>query len=144
MEADLLNGRTRVYCSAFERNPVNYREACLELARLFDRFDLEKRCVAASRAPAKEKLIGLTHQFSSPERKVILFIRSDGNTRPLWKGISDKAISKCAYTDQSFYLPQEVDIGTQDSPYLYPLINTGVRILRVRDNEEVPDYYIHM
>lgn len=144
VEADLLNGRTRVYCSAFERTPVNYREACLEMARLFERFDLEKRCVEASRAPAKEKLIGLTHQFSSPERKVILFIRSDGNTRPLWKGISDKAINKYAYTDQSFYIPQEVDIGMQDSPYLYPLINTGVRILRVRDNEEVPDYYIHM
>ena len=142
VETDLLNGKTKVYCSAFERSPVNYREACLEMARLFEQLNLDERCRDASRAPAKEKLIGLTHQFFSPERKVILFICSNNNTKTLWKGISDTAISNYTHTNGSFYIPQKVDVGTRDNPYLYPLINTGVRILRVRDNEEVPDYYI--
>ena len=142
VETDLLNGKTKVYCSAFERSPVNYREACLEMARLFEQLNLDERCRDASRAPAKEKLIGLAHQFSSPERKVILFIRSNSYTRALWTGISDTAISNYTHTNGSFYIPQKVDVGTQDSPCLYPLINTGVRVLRVRDNEEVPDYYI--
>ena len=142
VETDLLNGKTKVYCSAFERSPVNYREACLEMAQLFEQLNLDKRCRDASRSPAKEKLIGLTHQFSSPEQKVILFIRSNDYTRALWKGISDTAVSNYTHTNGSFYMPREVDVGTRDNSCPYPLINTGVRILRVRDNKEVPDYYI--
>lgn len=136
---NIPEGKTRVHCDAFPRRTVSYREACLEMAKLFWESDLEQRCISASRAPAKQKLIALKNQYDTKENGVLLVVQSDGNTRAVWSGISDKEIGRYALTQP--YCPTEINVGMPQSPYLMSLMDSGIRIIRVRNNEEVPDYY---
>ena len=142
ISVDLLTGKTRVHCDAFAKRTVSYREACLELAQLFWENDLEQRCVEASRAPAKQKLIELKNQYYENDTPVLVVIQADGNTRAVWGGISDKEISEYALTDA--YCPAQINVGMPKSPYALALADSGVRIIRIRSNQEVPDYFTEL
>lgn len=139
---DVLEGKTRVHCDAFSNRTVSYREACLEMAKLFWAQDLEDRCVDASRTPAKQKLIELKNRYYMKDNKVLFLIQSDGNTRALWGGISDKEIGRYTMTDE--YCPAQINVGMPKNPYPLTLENSGVRIVRIRCNQEVPDYYTEL
>ena len=136
---NLLEGKTQVHCDAFSNRTVSYREACLEMAKLFWENDLEQRCVDASRAPAKQKLIELKNRYYTKENSVLFVIQSDGNTRAVWSGISDKEIGGYSVTDEC--CPTQVNVGMPKSPYPLSLTDSGVRIIRIRSNQEVPDYF---
>lgn len=136
---NIPDGKTRVYCDAFSKRGVSYREACLEMAKLFWDSNLEQRCVEASRVPAKQKLIELRNHFYSKEDGVLLVVQSDGTTRAVWSGISDKEIG--CYDVIESYCPTEINVGMPKSPYQMSLLDSGVRIIRIRSNQEVPDYY---
>lgn len=139
VSVDLAVGRTRVYCDAFEGGSVNYREACFELANLYFKTNLEDLCKNASFSPAKQKLIELKNRYQDDTKKSVLFIVADGNTRWLWEGISDKCIN--SYTSETQYVPTEINVGTKTSAYNMSLKGSGIRIIRIRGNYEVPDYY---
>ena len=139
VDVDLLNGKTRVQCTAFDNYSVSYREACLEMAKLFWKNDLEELCVDAYRAPAKQKLIELRNKHTDPEDKVIFMANADGNSRYLWGGMSDKSIGD--YEMLGEYIPEQIDVGAQKNPFYMQLANSGVRIARIRCNTEVPDYF---
>lgn len=139
---DVLSGKTSVHCDAFSNRDVSYRDACLEMAQLFWKSDLEQRCVDASRSPAKQKLIECKNRFYDMDHQVLLFVQSDGNTRSLWSGISDKEIGN--YTPIDSYCPAEINVGMPKNPYPLSLTNTGVRVIRIRSNQEVPDYYTEL
>lgn len=136
---DLSTGKTRVQCAAFEENNVSYRKACLEMAKLFWNENFEQLCVNASFSPAKQKLIEMKNHFDSESQGAVLLVASDGNTRPLWGGISDKAINE--YIGTNDYMPEEIDVGSKKAKYSISLSGTGVRVFRIRNNAEVPDYY---
>lgn len=139
---DLTEGKTRVHCDAFSNRTVSYREACIEMAQLFWKSDLEQRCVDASRTPAKQKLIELKNRYDTLENGVLVFVQSDGNTRAVWGGISDKEIGGYAMIGE--YCPSLINVGTPQSPYLLSLADSGVRIIRIRSNQEVPDYFTEL
>lgn len=139
VDVDLLNGKTRVQCSAFDNYSVSYREACLEMAKLFWKNDLEQLCVDAYRTPAKQKLIELRNKHTSPDDRVIFMANADGNSRPLWGGMSDKSIGD--YKMLGEYIPEQIDVGAQNNPFYMQLADSGVRIARIRCNAEVPDYF---
>ncbi len=136
---DLLSGKTSVYCDAFEKRTVSYREACLEMAQLFWRNDMEERCAKASRSPAKHRLIALKNQYYGQDKGVLLTVQVDGNMRAVWSGISNKEIGQ--YTVTEPYCPEQIDTGMPRNPYPLSLTGTGIRIMRIRSNQEVPDYY---
>lgn len=73
---------------------------------------------------------------------MLLVVQSDGNTRAVWSGISDKEIGR--YDIMEPYCPSEISVGTPQSPYMMSLIDSGVRIVRIRSNQEVPDYYTEL
>lgn len=139
---DLKSGKTQVHCDAFSNRTVSYREACFEMAQLFWKSDLEQCCVEASRAPAKQKLIELKNCHYTSQDCVLVLVQSDGNTRALWGGISDKEIG--GYTMEDEYCPAQINVGTPQSPYLLSLVDSGVRIIRIRSNQEVPDYFTEL
>ena len=139
---DLLKGKTQVHCDAFSSRTVSYREACLEMAQLFWKSDLEQRCVEASRAPAKQKLIELKNRYYTNQDSVLVFVQSDGNMRAVWGGISDKEIGGYAMADA--YCPAQINVGLPKSPYMLALAGSGVRIIRIRSNQEVPDYFTEL
>lgn len=66
-------------------------------------------------------------------------IQSDGNTRAVWSGISDKEIGGYSVTEE--YCPAQINVGMPKNPYLLSLADSGVRIIRIRSNQEVPDYF---
>lgn len=136
---DFLNGKVRVHCDVFPNKVVSYREACLEMAQLFWKSDLEQRCVDASRSPAKQKLIELKNRYYASDDGVLLIVQSDGNTRALWSGISDKEVG--GYTVTKNYCPTQINAGMPQNPYPISLAGSGVRIIRIRSNQEVPDYH---
>ena len=129
----------RVQCDAFSRREVSYRDACLEMSELFWRDDLERRCVDASRSPAKQKLMALKNMYPTPDGGVLFVVASDGDSRALWSGISDKELSTYAMAED--YRPEEINAGMQKVPFPVSLRDTGVRIIRIRYNQEVPDYF---
>lgn len=139
---DVLEGKTRVQCDAFSRRMVSYREACLEMAGLFWKNDLEQCCVNASRSPAKQKLIELKSRYYKKQDSVLLVIQSDGDTRYVWGGISDKEIGEYAMADR--YCPEQINAGESKNPYMISLADSGIRIMRIRSNQEVPDYYTEL
>ncbi|MEG2686712.1 MAG: DUF3962 domain-containing protein [Christensenellaceae bacterium] len=139
VSVDVLEGKTRVYCDAFPNRIVSYREACLEMAQLFWKGDLEQLSINASRSPAKQKLIELKNHYYKKENSVLLVVQSDGNTRALWGGISDEEIGGYELTDR--YCPIKINVGMPKNPYLISLKDSGIRIVRIRSNQEVPDYY---
>lgn len=136
---DIAARKVRVQCDAFSRREVSYREACLEMAELFWKNDLERRCVDTSRSPVKQKLIELKNMYPTPDRGVLFTVVSDGDSRALWSGISDKELSAYAMTED--YQPEMINAGMQKAPFPVSLRDTGVRIIRIRYNQEVPDYY---
>lgn len=136
---NILEGKTRVYCDAFQERTVSYRQACLALAQLFWQCDLEQRCVDASRSPAKQRLIALKNQYSTKENSVLLVVEADGNSRELWSGISDKEIEQYSLVGE--YSPSQINVGMPKNPLMFSLQNSGVRIIRMRCNQEVPDYF---
>lgn len=139
VSVDLLTGKTQVHCDAFSNRTVSYREACLEMAKLFWESDLEQRCVDASRTPAKQKLLELKNRYYTKEDKVVFVVQSDGNTRAVWSGISDKEIGGYSVTGE--YRPTQINVGMPKNPYPLSLTDSGVRIIRIRSNQEVPDYF---
>lgn len=136
ISVDLLNGKTRVQCAAFGGSEISYRQACIKMAELYWKDNLEDLCKQASFSPVKQKMIELKNKHE--EDSVILMVHSDGNTRPLWRGIADKVIGD--YTADVKYCPSSIDVGDK-SPYEMSLLGTGIRILRIRTSGEVPDYY---
>lgn len=136
---DIPEGKTRVHCDAFSNRTVSYRKACFEMAQLFWNNNLEQQCVDASRSPAKQKLLELKNHYYEKENSVLFVIQSDGNTRALWNGISDKEIG--GYTMAKEYCPIQINVGMPQNSYLMSLEDSGVRIIRIRSNQEVPDYY---
>ena len=108
------------------------------MARLFWQPDLEQRCVEASRSPAKRLLIALKNRFQEPRDSVVLLVQADGTTRSLWGGISDKEVGRYDRSEES--CPTQINVGSPQAEYRYPLVGSGVRIIRIRCNQEVPDY----
>ena len=73
---------------------------------------------------------------------MLVLVQSDGGTRVVWGGISDKEIG--GYDRAEAYYPTQVNVGTPHSPYLLSLADSGVRIVRIRSNQEVPDYFTEL
>jgi len=139
VSVNLSEGKTRVYCDAFEGGVANYRGACIELAKLYFKTNLEDLCKNASFSPAKQKIIELRNRYQDDTKRAVLFIVADGNTRALWDGISDKNINN--YDCDVPYVPDEINVGTKSSGYNMSIKGSGIRIIRIRGNSEVPDYY---
>lgn len=137
VELDYISGRIYVECDAFEQVRVPYREAAFELARLSLDTDFEKKCDEASRGVMKQKMIMWKNVYRN--NNLLVLIEANGNTRAICNGITDGQIQKYTYPEQ--YCPEEIEVGTKENSYKLNLNDSGVRLIRIRRNGEVPDYY---
>ena len=140
VEMDYVSGKVFVECDAFEQTRVPYREAAFELARLSLDRNFEKKCENAARRTWKQKMIMWKNLYR--DRNLLVLIEANGNTRPVCNGITDGQIQKYTYLES--YRPEELDIGAKDSRYLLNLNDSRVRLIRIRRNGEVPDYYTEL
>lgn len=126
----------------FGPRKLSYREALIELSKLY--FDplFDRTIKGLSAAPMERKLTQLRSLFRSPsadEDAVLVLLRHSKAVYDLWSGITNSAISQ--YPEAALYVPERIKSGGRNEEKTLSLLNSGVRIIRFRDNAEVPDYY---
>lgn len=119
--------------------PTNYYQACLALSKLSMSRDCDKLCLESTKRYIEQKVKGLENYYRYQD--AILVVSGDGFVRSeLWPGISNKKIS--AYSFISDYRPVNIDIGNKKCSVQFNLNNSKLRIVRIRDNDEIPNYYL--
>ena len=134
---DYKKGSVTVECDALSRINIPYREAGIELAKLSLDEDFSEKCNNASRNMFKQKMKKWKSLYKNKDALVL--IESNGNTRAICPEISDSSISKYEYN--KLYCPKEINIGTKENSYMESFENSKLRLLRIRCNGEVPDYF---
>lgn len=130
------SGKVSVMCDLFSERILPYHKALLKLSELSRNSDFVDRCNKTAYGSIKQNLLGFNNLYR--DKGALLFVQASGNTRPLWNGISDSSIGEYEFSED--YIPSEIDIGKKGSEY--PIgINKGLRIIRIRLGDEVPDYY---
>lgn len=137
VEVNYKEGRVYVECDAFENKRVLYYQAAFELAKLFDSKNVKSRCEKAKENIIRQKFKRWESGYKAED--ILFLIESDNNTRSICNGISDISISKYDY--EAPYCPKEIDIGVKNDSDKIKLLGSKLRILRIRSNGEVPDYF---
>lgn len=119
--------------------PVPYYKACLELCKLSMARDCDAICNEAVRRYIEQKMKGLENVYR--DKDAIVIVSGDGFVRnELWPGISNKKIATYSFSKK--YCPETIDIGNRNGSVLLNLSHSKLRVVRIRANDEVPDYYL--
>lgn len=137
---DFLEGRTRVYCEEFSRSTVNLFQANFEIYRLVD--ESVDRLFNISGEPVAQLIADLLDQDDLKETGAILLAETSWSTKECWAGLNNKSLSKYEYVED--YIPKSLPLEKKGSgrEIRKSLIGSGLRVFRVRVNDEVPDYYL--
>ena len=118
--------------------PTGYYQACIEFCKLSMNRDCEKLCLDASKRYIEQKIKGLENYYRYQD--AIVIVSGDGFVRSeMWPGISNKKIS--TYSFMSDYRPNNIDIGSKICSVSFNLNNSKLRVVRIRYNDEIPNYY---
>ncbi len=140
---NVKKGIITVDCDLFEKRHLSYPDALIELSKVSREKDFVQKCNDAARGGFRTKLLGLRSLYR--EEPALLLVQANGITRLQWYGLTDKKISE--YDNKERYVPEKIEIGTKTLSDMKSFCETGVRIIRVRDNistHEVPDYYTEL
>lgn len=119
--------------------PLTYYKACLELCKFSMTRDCEKVCNEAIRRYIEQKLKGLENLYR--DKDAIVIVSGDGFVRnELWPGISNKKIETYSFSKK--YCPESIDIGNRAISVALNLSKSKLRVVRIRENDEIPDYYL--
>lgn len=144
LETNFINGTVTVDCPVLSKRNLSYRQVAFEFTKISMNPKFEKISIDRTRGFLKQKLEELKRKHSEKEPLLIL-IEADGNTRGLWKGITNQSIYN--YELEEKYIPKEINVSTkidsneENIKDNITLIGTGIRIVRIRKNSEVPDYF---
>ena len=130
------SGKVSVMCDIFSERVLPYHKALLKLSELSRHCEFVEKCNRTAFGSIKQNLLGFNNLYR--DKGALLLVQASGNTRPLWNGISDSAIGDYSFIED--YIPNEIDIGRKGAEYPVK-INNGLRIMRIRLGDEVPDYY---
>lgn len=119
--------------------PLPYYRACLELCNFSMTRDCDAACNDAVKRYVEQKIKGYENFYR--ENDAIILVSGDGIVRnDLWPGISNKKIATYSFYKQ--YCPDLIDVGSRNMSVLLNLNNSKLRVVRIRGNDEVPDYYL--
>lgn len=137
VETDYVTGQIRVDCGLFSRPNLLYWEACLEFQKIPGNKNAKDDSKKAAYSSIKSKMLELINTHKKP---IVVLVKSDGVSRQIWKFISDSELNKAEregkYTLKSIWF----DNSESENNILLDSRENGIRIIRVRANEEVPDY----
>lgn len=139
LKYDIADGLIMVECPILNNGlPVTYYEACLQFAKLSMDREFADKCNDSLRRYAELKLKALENYYRYND--AIIIVSGDGFMRnELWTGISNKKISEYM-TDPKY--AECIDIGNTSLSVPFNFSNSKLRIVRIRYNDEVPDYYM--
>ena len=119
--------------------PISYYRACIELCKFSMARDCDTVCNEAVRRYIEQKMKGLENLYR--DKDAIVIVSGDGFVRnELWPGISNKKIA--TYSFSKTYCPSSIDVGNKNMSVPLNLSNSKLRVIRIRDNGEIPDYYL--
>lgn len=119
--------------------PVPYYKACLELCNLSMSRDCDTLCNESTRRYVEQRMKGLENIYR--DRDAIVIVSGDGFVRSeLWPGISNKKIATYSFIAKN--CPDSIDVGNKNMSVLLNLNNSKLRVVRIRANDEIPDYYL--
>ncbi len=136
-----ITGRTiKVECPLIKQGvPISYYEACLELVKLSMARDIDKESNKILGRYTEMKLKGIENYYR--EKDVIVLVSGEGFVRnELWPGISNKRIESYTFNE---YGAEKIDIGNARLSVMFDFKKSKVRIVRIRANDEVPDYFLN-
>ena len=135
---DVVGGSIKVQCPVIEQgSSIPYYEACLKLVKRSLEPDFERACTSALKRFAEMKLKALENYYR--EKDAIVLVSGDGFVRSdLWPGISNKRIEGYSFGGHGV---DKLDIGSSKESKMFDFGRSKLRIVRIRANEEVPDYY---
>ena len=136
---DVVSGSIKIECPIIRLGaPVSYYEACLELVRLSMENDFERMCGDGVRRFTEMKLKALENYYR--DKDAIVLVSGDGFMRnELWPGISNKRIEGYSFNENG---TDRIDIGSSKLSIMFDFGRSKLRIVRMRFNDEVPDYYL--
>jgi hypothetical protein len=114
-----------------------YWHACLEFQKIQGKKGVKAESKKARHFTIKSKLLVLINTRTMP---LLVLVKSDGTSRKVWKFISETELSKADRSgnyslNKIWFDPIEPDKGISLCAR-----DNGIRIIRERENEEVPDY----
>lgn len=139
LKYDVNDGLITVECPIVNNGlPVTYYDACLQFVRLSMDREFADKCQDSLRRYAELKLKALENYYRYND--AILLASGEGFVRnELWPGISNKKIAEYI-TDPKY--ANSIDIGNKLMSVPYSFRKSKLRIIRLRYNDEVPDYYM--
>ncbi len=132
IKVDFKKGEVYLESSIFGK--LLYREALIELIKLSYSKEIIKKVEENSSKILEKKLKNLNILYEN--RKIIFLVESFKNTNEVFSGITNLKIAKYKYLDK--YIPEEIILNEENKKI--NLANTSIRIIRIKQNEEVPDY----
>lgn len=133
-------GKLFVDSDLLPQRHMSYPEALIAFSKLSREADFVPKCVDAARGGFRTKLLSLQRLYR--DSPALIFTQSNGITRQLWHGLTDKKISEYEWHEQ--FVPKKIEVGKKDFSDMTSFCGTGIRIMRIRENHsthEVPDYY---
>lgn len=132
-----VKGEVWVECEYLLDRRMRYWEACLEFQKVSGSTEMRNLQKKDACATIKRKMLELHHNQKAP---LLLMLQSDGVSRPIWKMISDSELSKAKRNDRYTLDKLWFDSAEANDGFKLDGRENGLRFIRVRGNEEVPDY----
>ncbi|AOT71827.1 hypothetical protein Gferi_21195 [Geosporobacter ferrireducens] len=137
VKTDFEKGQIRVDCGFFTRPNLLYWEACLEFQKMPGKKEAKDDIKKAMFSSIKSKMLELINTHKKP---ILVLIKSDGTSRQIWKFVSDTELSKVERLNKYTLKRLCFDNLDSNNDVFLDRKENGIRIIRVRNNEEVPDY----
>ena len=133
------DGLITVECPALNNGlPMTYYNACLQFVKLSMDRECTKKCDEAVKRYVEIKLKALENYYR--RKDAIVIVSGDSYLRnELWPGISNKKISGYKQDAKN---ADCIDIGSKYLSVPFNFHNSKLRIIRIRYNDEVPDYFM--
>lgn len=133
---DQKNGKVFVECPALWKGSILYWKAALAFQQVATEEGKRKFTRTRVLNDIKSKVYELFHQ----ERDQVLIINSSGTSRNIWKLLTDSELSKAEkYRENSLKTIWFNEKNKEDGLDTHKM-DSGLRIIRIRSNEEVPMY----
>lgn len=134
---DKNKGQVFAECPTLWTGKILYREACLRFQELATREGHNKVKNINALVQIQQMLTTLYYLSKEPH---LLIVKSDGTTRNVWKLLTDSELSKANRFNQYSLSKIWFNKEKQDEGINTEQIASELRIMRIRNNDEVPEY----
>ncbi len=134
---DYISGEVWVECDYLLSKKLRYWQASLEFQKIPGNPAVRKLQKKDACSSIRRKMIELYHIQKEP---MLVLVHADGVSRRIWKMMTDGELSRVDRKGK--YTLEQIWFDSPDASDGYRFDNreNGIRLMRIRSNQEVPDY----